>query len=223
MAKVVATAPVAGTRGLTAADLGFGAREERGARLPLAQRPHKWAFAFHPDRWQVMCGRVVPMLATMFVVPGLNGVPTSGSARRAVEAREERGWTILDPMIDGEDSYVFESQSITPYGTVQPLYLSRWETAHAGSDHVSCDSEAFSAWLAGLVAAGKIAAPAPYILANLRSTLKGRVSALVDACRLTPSMSDLLDAARADLDVVEQAIKSATPKPAAKRPVASLD
>lgn len=223
MAKVVATATPSGTRALTAADLGFGVREERAARLPLAQRPHKWAYAFYPDRWQVLHGRVVPMLGVMFVVPGLNGTTTAGSARRAVEAREDRGWTILDPMIDGQESYVFETHSASPHGTVEPLYLSRWETAHAGSDHVSCDSEGYAAWLVELVAAGKIPAPAPYILANLRATLKGRVSQLIDACRLTPSMSDLLEAARADLEVVDQTIKVSTPKPATKRPVASIE
>ena len=224
MGKVVVTTPApSGPRPLTAADLGFGAHEDRGARLPLAERPYRWAYAFYPDRWQVLHGRVVPMLGMMFVVSGLNGVPPSGSARRAVEAREERGWKILDPMIDGSESYIYETQSVTRGGVLQPLYLSRWETAHEGSDHITCDSEGYAAWLVERVAAGDLPAPAPYVLTNLRSALKQRVSTLIDACRLTPSMADLLEAAKADLEVVDAAIKATNPKPTSKRPVASLE
>lgn len=223
MAKVVnAATPAAasGPRALTAADLGLGVRDERAARLPMAERPYKWAYAYLPERWQVLHGKVVPMLGVMFLVPGLNG----GTTRRAVEAREERGWTVLDPMIDGE-SYIYECQSRSMSGVLQPLYLSRFEEAHEGSDHITCDSEGYAEWLAGLVDSGKIPKPAPYVLTTLRAQLKQRVSNMIDACRLTPSMSDLLEAAKADLEVVDAAIKSATSnaKPASKRPVASIE
>lgn len=219
MAKVVANAVEAsGPEAVLGPDMGFGPASETSP-LPRADRPYMFFYAYHPERWQVMAGRVVPMLAVVQVIYGLSGTTPGRGARRAKEAREERGWISLDPTVDGTSSYIYS----TP-GPRGPIYLAAWETANEGSDKVTCDVEQMASWLQGLVERDIIKPPKPYVLTSLRSELAAKVSQLIDACRLSPSMADLLEAAKKDLDVVDKTIKSVPAKPVTKRQaVSSVD
>lgn len=185
--------------GLSLADLGVsdGLAQVNAPRI-REPRPG-FVFLFHPERWFVSHGLVVPQLKRLVLQNALNGVRQGENGRFSISTaladQAKRGWQALDPLVDGKASYV--------YRAAEGVYLSRWETAHAGSSTVTGDGKGYAEWLRGLVDTGKIPRPAPYVLEQLRDRLEGRARRLQDQVRTVPSVQVDLDAALVALSAVE--------------------
>jgi hypothetical protein len=130
---------------------------------------------YHPERYTVLeSGAVVPVLKHLPHEPGVGNVdeiadrsgrgPARVVVKPAISDAEERGWTAIPHTAAPNGvSYVHAVQ--VDGGR---HYLSIFETAHVGSDHVSTDQPAYVAWLRGLEAKGIIPRPAIYVIDRLR-------------------------------------------------------
>ncbi len=198
---------------ISLSDLGV-AMDSAGVEKPRLQRSPRFVFFVHPERWMVLEGQVVPALKRQILQNGVNGITqdsieNGGRYRigKLIELQKKRGWTMLDPMIDGEEAYLYEA--------AEGVWLTRWETAHAGSSVVSSDAKGYVAWLRKLIADRKIEAPRPYVLSALLATLKSEAARLQDQVRTVPSTQVYLDDKLAAIAVVEAALASVplTPVP----------
>lgn len=197
--------PTASSAGrISLADLGV-ASDSAGVEKPRLQRSPRFLFFVHPERWMVLEGQVVPALKRQVLQNGVNGITqdsieNGGRYRigKLLELQRKKGWTLLDPMIDGEQAYLYEVS--------EGVWLTRWETAHAGSSVVSSDVKGYVGWLAKLVADGKIEAPRAYVLSAMLATLKSEAARLQDQVRTVPSTQVYLDDKLAAIKVVEAAL-----------------
>ena len=192
--------PVEVATGLSLADLGVSDGVATSEAPRIREPRPGFVFLFHPERWFVSHGLVVPQLKRLVLQNALNGVRQGENGRfsitTALADQQKRGWRALDPLVDGKASYV--------YRAAEGIYLSRWETAHAGSSTVTGDGKGYAEWLRGLVTSGKLPPPAPYVLEQLKDRLLGRTRRLQDQVRTVPSVQVDLDAALASLTAVER-------------------
>lgn len=198
---------------ITMADLGIADGGGEVARPRLQPTP-AFLFLFHPERWTVLHGLVVPALKKLFLRNGVNRVRQLNDGRyvlsEALALQAKRGWKPLDPMIDGEAAYLYEA--------TDGVWLSRWETAHAGSSKVTAKGLEYAQWLRKLIAERRISPPEPYALEELRNGLQSEIARLQDQVRSVPSVQIDLDAKLASLAALESELGDRTPKPIAKRP-----
>lgn len=154
------------------------------ARLPQLQRlavsteaprlpPRPWFWlCWHPERWTLCAGRVVPLFCEEDLANGVNGtvvvydrdtgqttVDTSGleSNLRA------RGFTPVPWEADGA-SYIVEA--------APGAWVTRWTRTTPGSAHTELDVEAFFRWLDALQASGVLPTPQPRHLDALAERLR---------------------------------------------------
>ena len=185
------------------------------AQLPrLEARPPALLMA-HPKRWTVLAGRVVPLCGSLHLRPGVCGIRQredgSYSARDTIAHYQEEGWVIIPEDVDGPGtSYLRE---VAPN-----VWLTTWEQENPGSEHVTCDTEGYAGWLEGLIDAGKIPAPALYVLEVYAQKLRHQVGELRDGVRAQPSRQPELDRAEADLAVVLAKLPAAAPARRAASP-----
>lgn len=157
----------------------------------------------HPERWGVMCGQVVPLAAKLPIMGGVANVrvvdPKRGtlSISQALAIQHKRGWQEIPLDVDGpRTSYL---RRVLP-----GVYLTRWETAHAGSSVVTADGPGYVAWLRGLIEAGKIPRAPRYVLERLLEELRRSALELKDKVRTVPSAQVDLDRALEDIQAVER-------------------
>lgn len=114
-----------------------------------------------PTRWFVTNGRLVPMLSTVSLGPGLSGVDRGGDGRydaTLLKARLEREGRVLIPHNWAPDKKSYVKRVMTKFkGRVRESYISVFASVHAGDNKIYPDMDAYSEWLASLVADGKIA------------------------------------------------------------------
>ncbi len=183
--------------------------------LPRLEARAAALYLFHPERWGVVEGQVVPLLGRMPIIAGVGNVKLVDQKRGLMSTtiaeaeKAKRGWTKIPINVDGPGtSYI--------HRPLPGVYLTRWETAHAGSAHVSHDTVGYVRWLRGLIASGKLPAPKPYVLEKLRAKLKRQVLELSDKVRTVPSAQVDLDQRLKDVAAVERELGGAplTPLPA---------
>jgi hypothetical protein len=221
-----ATAPAApGPAPLTLGDLGV-ADGVAPAALPRLSGRRPFLFMYHPERWIVLLGVVVPHLGRLVLQDGLCGV-TSTKARPgqpskllyqdALADRRKRGWMELPLDVDGPGtSYL--------HRPAPGVVLSRWERAHAGSSVVTSDLPGYVHWLDGLVSSGKLPRPLPYVLDALHSARQAEVLRLRDLVRVAPSVQPELEHAEAIVKTLAAALAAASTTPVgSSAPVHNLD
>lgn len=211
-------APVGGLslRDLGVAD-GIGPSE-----LPRLDPQPAALIMVHPERWCVLEGEVVPLVGRLPIEGGVGNVkvidPKLGtlSIAMAVAIKEKRGWKVLMPDIDGPGtSYLYQA--------APGVFLTKWETAHAGSSIVSADRPGFVKWLRSLIDRRIIKPPAPYVLERLRARTQQDVLVLQDKVRTVPSAQVELDKKLADLEVIKRAIAGLPLQPVPKTPTSLGD
>lgn len=159
---------------------------------------------WHPERWHIMHGRLIPQTSGFPLQAGVNNVRRSRDGRwlirEATAQAAERGWRIIPTDVDGPGtSYISDS-----IGTF------KWQKRHPGSAVVSTDERAYAAWMAGLVARGVIEPIRAYVAERIAEQLRQQVGQAADqVAQGTPSAAPLLERLRADLAVVEQAMQGA--------------
>lgn len=187
-----------------------------GGRLPQLQRlavaseaprlpPRPWfVLAWHPDRWTVLGGRVVPGLIEEDLANGSNGVVVtydrdSGQTHVDLSGLEEnlraRGFTIIPWEADGSP-YIVEP--------VPGAWVTRWTRTTPGSAHTEADLPAYLAWIEALQERGILPRPSARHLDVLAERLRvdaGHPDHQRDAHRLA--------IVRAQLDIVTAAREAA--------------
>lgn len=221
MAKKVGSAsqqePEAGqATGISMADLGV--TDGVGpANLPRLDPRPAALFIFHPERWMVSHGSVVPCLGRLAVEGGVGNVKVVDEKRgklslsTAIAEKQKRGWSVIPLDVDGPGTSYLQSP-------IPGVYLTRWETAHAGSSVVTSDGAGYVRWLCSLVDRGVVPKAPPYVLERMRSRVKSEIADLQDRVRTVPSVQTTLDRKLADLEVIDQELGSAPLTPLAQKP-----
>lgn len=185
--------------------------------LPRLESIPAALFLFHPERWCISEGEVIPLLGRMPIIAGVGNIKLVDQKRgllstvQAETEKTKRGWQKIPLNIDGPGTSYLHSP-------MPGVFLDRWHTAHAGSSIISFDSKGYVRWLRGLIASGKLPAPKPYVLEKLRAKLRRQVLELQDRVRTVPSAQVDLDRRLGDLAAVDRELGVAPPTPVAQRP-----
>ncbi len=138
----------------------------------LARPEPPFFYSFHPQRWKVLGGRVVPHLNRLVAEPGVNGVGMvmhKGKRIPVVEqakaAAKQRGELVLEWDIDGPGtSYIAQDPRTGGW-------FDRWTSIFPGTDVVEYDEAGFSDWVETLYARGVIPRPPLWVISRLRQGL----------------------------------------------------
>ena len=172
---------------------------ERANHPRLMPRP-PFLLTYHPERWTVMHGMVVPCFGSLKLQAGVNRIRTTRDGRfmtlEAQAALEEQGWTVIPPDVDGPGtSYI---QQAAP-----GIFVSRWERTFPGSAHVEVDEPGYAKWCRSLIERNVISRPATYVLELLKAKRKQEHDDLADKVATTPSLRANVARCAADLKAID--------------------
>ena len=161
-----------------------------------------YLYKFHPERWTLIDGELLPCLAKLTIEPGINGVDKNGDPTGAKVAAEQKGWQILPwDCIDGGYLRVHT-------GTYGPVHLSRWERPKSIGNRVIIkrDDDGYKAFLRGLIARAVISPPDPDLIESMIEAQRSRISKIeTGAAANTASGGLKLKAAKLRLKQLEKA------------------
>lgn len=185
--------------------------------LPRLEHRPAALLLFHPERWMVMHGSLVPMLGRLPVIGGVGNVKVVNektgklSIAGAVTARAKHGWSVIALDVDGPGTSYLHSP-------LPGVYLTRWETANAGSTVVSTDGAGYVDWLRHLISRGKLPRAKPYVVEGMAARLRSEILDLQDKVRTVPSAQVQLDRSIRDLAVLERELGDVPLTPIAPKP-----
>lgn len=196
-----------------------------GPAVPQIMPSPPFLLFWHPRRWHVQAGRLVPALAKRAVLAGISGSKSTGrgdavkvDASAMFSRATARGWTPIRQDVDGPGT----SYLRRPKGT--SAWLSRWERTYVGSTVIDADEDGYTQWLESLVKRGEIPEPTMSVLEQVAADLRDKLARAQNAVRVSPSESVMVERYTADLAVVNAEIarrrKSAIP---AEAEIATLD
>lgn len=169
----------------------------------------------HPERWQVMHGMVVPLCGAIKLLRGCNNVDMLPNGKYtiadAITQAHREGAVEIPWDVDGPGtSYLRE---------VAPgVYLTRWQTATAGSEYVQVDEVGYAKWLRGLVDAGKIPKPRAYVVERLLAVAQKDLGEIADRLATTPSLKPRAKRLEDDIKALEAERQSLTATTVAGKP-----
>jgi len=140
------------------------ATQVAGSTHPAIDEYAPFYLVFHPDRWVVINGRLVPSLQKLPLMAGVNGIDVEKGGRiRFAAARtrlEEEGRRVVpwEWAPDGE-SYL-QCLDTRPGGgkEIKETWISVFETANIGARETSPNEDEYAEWLEGLVKSGRLPA-----------------------------------------------------------------
>lgn len=202
--------------GVTLADLNIADGIAAPDRPRLKDRP-PFLLMVHPERWGVVAGEVVPICGRLTLVNGVSCVKKNEatgkiSIEEALTHRRKHGWRPIPLDVDGPGTSYLRSPC-------KDVYLTRWETAHAGSSVVTSDTRGYVAWLRQLIADGKLPRCPRYVLERLHTRITRRIAELQDRVRVLPSAQIDLEKAQAELKVIEAEMEGRDLTPVEGAPV----
>ena len=169
--------------------------EEEGSteqNSPTTERPAT-LLKFHPKRWMVLAGLVVPQVGHLVLGDGIDGVRLM--AGRAViglakAKMEQAGWSLiplsLGPLPDGSGGRTYIREVVPGR-----YYCSAWEHCPKGEPSlIETDTPAYAAWLRDLVTAGHLPAPTRLQLTRLRQKYREDGSVFAQMARTSPILAD---------------------------------
>jgi len=195
-----------------------GVRADAPPAPSLAMAP-PFDLAWHPLRWVVRSGRIVPDLARVHHSPNVNG------CRIVVEQGEIKADTDKLESIWRRDGYTLIPHSLAPNGIsysrrVGPsadglgMWVDIWTTTYPGSSVVTVDVAARDEWACSLV--GKVISPPPaYVLEALLSEQQAATQALEMAALSSPTARNRIRQHEAAIAVLEAALSPTPAAPAA--------
>lgn len=203
-----AAAAASATGPLGAAELGLGQAHQPEAPR-LTPRP-AYLFLWHRERWQVLAGRVVPLLGQLVLQAGVGRVKQrkdgTFDVSEALAHKAKRGWNLVPLDVDGPGtSYLWRP--------TRGVVLTRWEQPHAGSSVVTTDVEAYAAWCASLVDRRVVPEPAPYVLEAMLAAYEAERLRLADMAIAHPSARPDLQRVSAVVDVIRAELARRAPPP----------
>jgi hypothetical protein len=175
--------------------------------LPKLPPSPPFYLAWHPTRWVVLEGRVVPSLRRVNLQPGVNHVTRNREGRYRVGALrshlEERGWSLVPYSVGPRGSYMQRVRTgLGPEGS--HAHLTTWESAYPGSDQVGSDSAGYAQWCADLVDSGTVPTCPPYIADRLRDRHQSTLAAYEEKiARGSVAYKQAADRLRADIGALD--------------------
>lgn len=177
--------------------------------------PPRGAFLlrFHPQRWALMDGDILPVLGTLKTEDlGVNGVDKAGNIDEAVMASQKNGWVILPWDVLGRGREYIRATDCQG----GRYYHTQWEIPQHSGDRVlasKTDSAGYYAFLRELIARGIVPAPDPAVLEQgLLDVQRKRVENLRGKTN-HPGVAEVFETEKGRLAAMEAA---ASPKPAKK-------
>jgi len=163
---------------------------------------------YHPDRWCVIAGKVVPLCGNLKLIQGMNAVLTgkngSVSLKHARAAMADNGWREipleLGPLNDGRGGRTYIREVVPGR-----YYCHAWEVPVVPGDArvIIPDPAAYAAWLRKLVDDGHIPGPAPHVVARLISQARTSAAALARDAKVRAELQPDADVAAETLRVLE--------------------
>ena len=121
---------------------------------------------YHPARWGVIGGQILPILGRLAVSPGVGAVDKRGDTALAEAEAAKRGWRVI-PWEAIQILHPERSTYVKVYeGKRGKVHLTMWETPRAvgGRVRVHVDEEGYHEWLRALIDEGIIPPPDPDIV-----------------------------------------------------------
>lgn len=191
----------------------FAAREAR-RQLPRISPSPDFLLQVHPMSWDVRAGHVVPVARKMPVTPGVNNVDSvrgRPDVSAAVLGRNQRGWVVISPEWYADDDGVgYVMRHPVQGGGV--AHLTIWERCYPGSTRIDNDDESEALFWLDLIKQGRIPAPSPAALEELRGQCETAWVRATNKRKNDEAWASEAEAAKARLDVVQAALKAATKK-----------
>jgi len=157
----------------------------------------KW----HPARWYMANGRLLPCLGKLVIEPGINGVDARGGHTIAKAEADRRGWTII-PWEVIPDGYV---RAYDVRGGV--AHMTRWERPKAIGNRaiIKTDEKGYHAFLQHLLDEGIVPPPDPDIVDAMSDVQRSRISRNLKRAKTDDGAAARLEADRARLAELEAA------------------
>lgn len=152
------------------------ATQDTGGAHPFIDATPPFYLVFHPERWTVVAGQLVPALSKVNLVAGVNGVEIDRQGKiRFAKMRaqiEEEGRTLVPWNWAPDGSSYLQCIETRPANSkeVQEAWITKFESVDIGGTETSSDDEAYAAWLTDLVKTGKL----PTCSANVARRMLGK-------------------------------------------------
>jgi hypothetical protein len=178
------------------------------AFYPDLQPNSKFVLAYHPGRFVVMEGRVVPSLARVSLRAGVQGVQEVGqgegkapllSYEDTLQQWRKGGWTIIRHT-DAPNGRSYLA-SVPVRGGVH--YLTVFETAHIGSDRTTCNVAEYADWLDSLFLKGELASPYIQGIERMREQTRKRLDSASKQAQHSPGARALVERLTADVAALD--------------------
>jgi hypothetical protein len=195
-----------------------------GPSLPRLPVTPPFIFKYHPARWQVLRGRVVPLLGKLKLVDGGNGVTIDRDSGRpslatAKAMLESQGWALI-PLKATQDG---KSYCVRVQGSA--IHVERWAKTFPGSDKIQSDDKAYVEWLCWLREERIIPPPASYTIEALISKYTDQLSKILAKGRPLEGTEQYADARRATdaIEVLERELAEAIKRETGGQPAEAED
>lgn len=194
--------------------------EAATTKLPVVDAKPEFFLAFHPDRWMVHAGQLIPDLLQKRIIAGVSGVrrlrdgrlSTSGMRTRL----EDQGYYILPHSLGPGGSYMCRVW-VDPQGRGRQRvahYVTAWERLYPGSRRVDSDERAYAEWCLSLVAQGVIPACPPHIARRMHDQAVGRLARLEErAAKGVTAVIPAIEATRGEIAAIEEVLEAAVGEP----------
>lgn len=200
-----------------------------GHDYPRVPVTHPFLYAYNPQRWTFLHGKVVPHLHMIPLQDGVNHVKAAGGRWKLAGLRsklETQGRTLVPWEWGPDGSYVAVVKTRVPHsGAIVDSYVPVWSDTYAGSSKLGDGSEAYAEWLQSLMDDGKLPKPELHIVEEL---LAERQGALVGAMNAqlrshTESRAQAIAQMQSEIEALEALLNKAPRRKSRKRKPATLE
>ena len=185
------------------------ARKEKSRPVLLTNRP-MFVYLYHPKRYTVIDGAVVPQLKELRFVEDRNVNPEDELTKW-----RKLGWVDIPWDVRGDGTDYIRAHDGPGKTTV---YLSEFEQPHRGSSAVVSDTAGYVAFLVWLEENGKIPEPELHILEGLRDRAQGRFDDYAARSHANPKVQAVADRCAVDLQALSDKIESLLSPATASKP-----
>lgn len=193
------------------------ATQATGIAHPFLDVTSPYYLVFHPGRWTVIAGQLVPGLQKVILAAGVNNVEVDKDGRvhfAAARARLETEGRTLVPWTWAPDGVSYlQCIDTRPGGgkDILETWISVFETADPGRTETSSDEEAYAEWLTNLVKTGKLPACSLAVARQMLDRASERLAtAQADAAKLGGhgKASIRAKALEAEVEVLDKYVRS---------------
>lgn len=185
--------------------------ETKGVSPPTMPGSPAFYFKSHPKRWQVLHGKIVPILGRLQLRPGVAGVQEGRdggvSLRAARAAQEERGWTLIpfDAIPESHGTSYLQQLELRP-----DVVLSIYERAYPGSSETTADEPKYLEFLEHLVDAKVIPPVETHVLESMLTDRERQLARAMDLAASNPSKKADVDRLQVEVETIEGELRNRT-------------